>query len=269
MNRFLQLCIVLVATFVYQSAAWANDKRISITGSSTVAPLILEIAKRYEKLHEGSRIDVQTGGSSRGINDVRRGLVDIGMVSRSLKTSEADLTPHLIALDGIGVILHKSNTIQTLSNQQIVDIFQGKIKNWQELGAQDKPITVVNKAEGRSTLELFLKHFALKNSQIKAHVIIGDNQQGIKTVSGNAGAIGYVSIGTAEYEEERGTSIKRVSISGHKATVNSVANGTYPLARQLNLISKGELPPLAEAFIAFAQSSKVNDLIEKQFFVSP
>ena len=48
---------------------------------------------------------------------------------------------------------------------------------------------MVNKAEGRSTLELFLHHFGLKNSEIKAQVVIGDNQQGIKTVAGNVNAM--------------------------------------------------------------------------------
>lgn len=56
-----------------------------ITGSSTVAPLAAEIAKRFESLHPGTRIDVQTGGSSRGIADARSGVADIGLVSRSLK----------------------------------------------------------------------------------------------------------------------------------------------------------------------------------------
>ena len=55
-------------------------------------------------------------------------------------------------------------------------------------------MTVVNKAEGRSTLELFLDYFKLKSPDVQADVVIGDNEQGIKTVAGNPNAIGYVSI---------------------------------------------------------------------------
>ena len=72
-----------------------------------------------------------------------------------------------------------------------------------DFGAQDfsdASITVVNKAEGRSTLEVFLHYFKLKNVDVKAQVVIGDNEQGVKTVAGNRNAIGYVSIGTAEYD---------------------------------------------------------------------
>ena len=129
------------------------------------------------------------------------------------------------------------------------------------------PITVVNKAEGRSTLELFLHHFSLKNSEIKADVVIGDNQQGIKTVSGNLGSIGYVSIGTAEYEEQHGTPIRLLPMEGIPATGENVQKETFPLSRQLNLVVKNTPSPLARKFIKYAQSKDVHDLIEAQFFV--
>ncbi|GEM19877.1 hypothetical protein NONS58_12760 [Nitrosococcus oceani] len=197
------------------------------------------------------------------------GLADIGMVSRALKPTEQDLSAFLIAMDGIGLILHKSNAVNTLSNTQIIDIYIGKITHWKQVGGPDLPITVVNKAEGRSTLELFLHYFALKNSQIKAHVVVGDNQQGIKTVSGNPGAIGYVSIGTAEYEEDRGTPIKLLPMAGQPATVEAVAKGGYPLSRPLNLVIKKTRSGLVKDFIAFAQSAEVKNLVEAQFFVAP
>ena len=73
-------------------AAHAADTKIVITGSSTVAPLIAEIGKRFEEKNPGVRVDVQTGGSSRGINDARSGLANIGMASRALKDGEKDLT---------------------------------------------------------------------------------------------------------------------------------------------------------------------------------
>ncbi|MCI0653551.1 MAG: phosphate ABC transporter substrate-binding protein [Methylococcaceae bacterium] len=246
---------------------WAADERLALTGSSTVAPLALEIAKRFERQKPGVRIDVQTGGSSRGINDVRLGLADIGMVSRALKESEQDLSAYTIAMDGICIILHQSNSIESLTDNQIIDIYSGKITNWQESGGPDRPISVVNKAEGRSTLELFLHYFSLKNSQIKPRIIIGDNQQGIKTVAGNPGAIGYVSIGSAEYEQEHGAAIKRLPLAGEAATLTAVRNGHYPLARPLNLVIKGEGPALVKQFIDFARSSEVDDLVEAQYFV--
>tara|TARA_R110001599_G_scaffold337686_1_gene556197 strand:- start:13976 stop:14788 length:813 start_codon:yes stop_codon:yes gene_type:complete len=242
-------------------------QHLTLTGSSTIAPLVLEIGKRFEQQNPGVRVDVQTGGSSRGINDARTGLADIGMVSRALHETEADLTAYTIAMDGVCMILHRDNSIDVLSNDQIRDIYTGKTRNWRELGGADLPITVVNKAEGRSTLELFLGYFGLKNSQIRASVVIGDNQQGIKTVVGNPGAIGYVSIGTAEYEEQHGLPLKRLRMNAIDASTAQVRAGRFPLSRPLNLVTQGEPKALVLRFIRFAQSPDVDDLVEGQFLV--
>lgn len=245
----------------------ADDKKLVITGSSTVAPLALEIAKRFEQKNPGVRVDVQTGGSSRGVNDARSGVADIGMVSRAMKPDEKDLGASAIALDGVAVILHKSNPVKVLSADQVRAIYTGKVLNWKEVGGKDLRITVVNKAEGRSTLELFTTHFQLKNSEIKAQVVIGDNQQGVKTVAGNPGAIGYVSIGTGEFEVEQGTPLQLLPLDGVAPTSDAVRSGKFPLSRPLNLVTKGEPTGRAKQFIAFARSAQVNDLVKEQFFV--
>ncbi|PPC86029.1 MAG: ABC transporter substrate-binding protein [Hyphomicrobium sp.] len=241
--------------------------KLTITGSSTVAPLVAEIGKRFEQLHPGVRIDVQTGGSSRGIADARSGLADIGMASRDLKSDETDIKGHVIARDGIGMIVNAANPVQSLTDAHIIDIYLGKVTNWKDVGGSDMAISVVNKAEGRSTLELFAQHYKLKNSDIKASVIIGDNQQGIKTVSGNPGAIGYVSIGTAEFEAGQGTPIKLLPLGTVAATVENVQNASFPLSRSLTLVTKDEAKDLPKAFIDFARSKDVHDLVKEQFFV--
>ncbi len=246
---------------------FSAENKLSMTGSSTVAPLALEIAKRFESQNPGVRIDVQTGGSGRGIADARNGTADVGLVSRSLKADESDLQGHTIALDGVAVILHKSNPVGNLSNAQIVGIYTGTIQNWKEVGGKDQKITVVNKAEGRSTLELFAQYFGLKNSQIKAQVVIGDNQQGIKTVAGNPGAIGYVSIGSAEFEIENGVPLKMLSMNGVKPNTENVRNGSFPLSRPLLLVTKGVDTDLRKKFLSFSKSPAVYDLVKEQYFV--
>lgn len=244
-----------------------EQTQLVLTGSSTVAPLAAEIGKRFESLHPGVRVDVQTGGSSRGIADARRGLADIGMASRALKPDENDLLAFSIARDGICVIVHRDNPVDELSDDQVIAIYTDKINNWMEVGGSDAPITVVNKAEGRSTLELFLHHFKLESSDVQADVVIGDNEQGIKTVAGNPNAIGYVSIGTAEYDAAHGVVIKLLPIGGVDASVENVRNGTFPLSRPLNLVTKTEPQGLARQFIEFAQSEQVHDILKEQYFV--
>lgn len=250
-----------------ENSALPNPEKLVLTGSSTIAPLAAEIGKRFESLHPNVRVDVQTGGSSRGVNDARAGLADIGMASRALKADEAELKSFTIALDGICIITHTANPVRALDKQQIIDIFTGKIGNWNQVGGNDAPITVVNKAEGRSTLELFLHHFGLQNTDIQAQVVIGDNQQGIKTVAGNPNAIGYVSVGAAEYEAGHAAAIKLLPLDGIEASVANLRNGRFPLSRPLNLVTKTAPAGIAKTFMDFAGSAAVNDLIEAQYFV--
>ncbi|MFG6439809.1 phosphate ABC transporter substrate-binding protein [Roseateles sp. LKC17W] len=242
--------------------------KITIVGSSTIAPLMSEIAKAFEKKNPGVRIDVQSGGTSRGVLDVRQGTAQIGMVSRALKADEqSELRRVLLALDGLSLIVHKSNPVKSLSKDQVVGIYSGKITNWRDVGGPDLPINVVSKAEGRSTLEIFSHYFGLPYKDIKAHVVIGDNQQGIQTVSGVPAGIGYVSIGTAEYEAGHGAAIRLVPLDGHVPSTAAVAQGGYPLSRELNLVFKADNEAQLDGLLKFAKTPEAAQLATKQFFV--
>lgn len=267
MKVFKLFLALSISFWTANIASAADNNKLTLTGASTVAPLALELGKRFEKFNSNVRVDVQSGGSSRGVADTRSGIANIGMVSRPLNPDENDLHVFTIAHDGVALIVNRDNPITSLNDDQIRAIYTGKIKDWKELGGRPGPITVVNKAEGRSTLELFLHYFSIKNSQIKAHVVIGDNQQGIKTVSGNPGAVGYVSIGTAEFEASNGSKIRLLPMGAIAATTENVRLGKFPLARPLNLITKDEPRGLVKQFIEFARSNKNEDLIREQFFV--
>lgn len=244
-----------------------RQDHLTLTGSSTIAPLAQELGKRFEQLHPGVRIDVQAGGSSRGVSDARSGAVDIGMASRALNADEADLKAFPVARDGVAVIVHQSNPVQVLTRAQIIDLYTGKVRSWSAVGGAGGAVVVVNKAEGRSTLELFLHHFGLKASAVRADVVIGDNQQGIKTVEGNPLAIGYVSIGTAEFEAGHGAAIKLLPMDGVAPSTQSVRDGTFPLARPLNFVTRKAPQGLAKEFIDFAMSAQADDIIRKEYFV--
>lgn len=259
-GRWLALALAL------SGCAPKDVEKIVLTGASSVAPLAAEIGKRFEA-RRGVRVDVQTGGSGRGIHDARRGLSDIGLVSRELKDDEKDLAAFPVARDGVCVILHKDNPAASLSDAQVVGIYAGAIRSWKDLGGRDAPITVVTKAEGRSTLELFLAYYKLKSADLRAHVVIGDNAQGIKTVAGNPDAIGYVSIGAAEAELKRGTAIKLLPTSGVAPTLENVASGAFPLSRPLNLVVRRAPEGRVKDFIDFARSPEVQDLVRGHSFV--
>ncbi len=259
-------CAVLGAACAGETAA-GRLETLTLTGSSTVAPLVAELGVRFEQAHPGLRVDVQSGGSSRGIADARAGHAELGMVSRHLADGEDDLVAYTIALDGVGLIAHETQALDGLTSEQVRAIFTGEVRDWREVGGTPGPIIVVNKADGRATLAVFLEHFGLEARQIRADVIAGENEQAIKTLVGAPGAIGYVSIGTAEVDIAAGVPIKLLALDGVSASSASVTAGRYPLARPLSLVSSGTPTPLALEFLAFARSTDNADLVRREAFV--
>lgn len=260
--------VLLGITAMGTAGSDEEARRLELTGSSTVAPLAAEIARRFEVEHPGVRVDVQTGGSSRGIADARSRLVQVGMVSRELTADEgADLTAHPVARDGVALVVHADNPVPGLDSEQVRAIWRGEVEDWSELGGPPGPVTVVHKAEGRATLVVFLEHFGLRNAEVEADVIVGDNQQGIRTVAGNPGAVGYVSVGEVEVEAARGVPIRVVRLDGVEPTPATVADGSYGLGRMLNLVTPGEPSGLAAEFVEYARSPAVRDLVRAQGFV--
>lgn len=245
--------------------------QLTLTGSSTVAPLAAEIARRFEGLHPAVRIDVQTGGSGRGIRDAHSGAADIGMSSRALKPEELDgVKTHTIAWDGVAFVVHRDNPVTELTKEQLIAIYTGEIDNWRDVGGNDGPIIVSNRAEGRSEFDLMIGYLDLEPTQIKADVIDGETQQTIKTVTTNANAITYTSVGAAQYAAENDAPLKLLRLGGVPASTETVQSGEFPLARPLVFIQPtGQPHELADELARYALSPAVDDLTASLGYVPP
>ncbi len=264
------LSAVALLTFVALPgcARHANSETVIVTGSSTIAPLAADVAREFERAHPGVRVDVQTGGSSRGLTDTRRGLAQIGMVSRALGPHEHDVVGFSVAIDGVCVITHRDNPINSLSKSQVQKIYTGAIEHWSEIGGAHQPITVVSKAAGRSTLAVFLQYVGCDSTDIDADVVIGDNEQGIKTVAGNPTAIGYVSVGAAESALARGVAIRIPSLDGVQPSTSTIRDGSHPIRRVLNLVTLTRPEGVTRQFIDYFRSEAAHELIARHYFVS-
>ncbi len=282
MTALIRFFVVMLATIILTgcgirptaqgASTGGTSERMSgtlhVSGSSTIAPLASEIARRFEARYPEVRVDVQTGGSSRGIADVVTDLADIGMSSRALKPSEAaDRQTWTVAMDGVAFIIHVSNPVTSLTVEQLRSIYTGDITNWSAVGGEDAEITVINRAAGRSELELVTHFFSIVPAEIAADVIAGENQQGLKMVAGDPHAITYLSVGASEYEAALGVPIKLLPLQGIAATTRTVADGTYPLSRPLILVTSLDPSPIALAFIELARSLDVHDLVEDLSYV--
>ena len=230
---------------------------LTVTGSTTVMPIAEVAAAEFEAANPGKRVLVSGIGSSAGIEAVTKGTCDIGTSSRDLKPEEKTLglVDIKIALDAIAVIVNPSNPVTGLTKPQVSDIFQGKIKNWKEVGGPDLEIGLVNRDEASGTREAFSK-FVLGTADFDptAAVLPGTGQ--VRSVVAQApGAVGYISLGFVD------PSVKALAIDGIPANETTVGNGTYPLSRYLHFLTKGEPTGLAKAYIDFVLSPKIQESV--------
>ncbi len=247
------------------TAPWSG--RLLITGSSTIGPLMLEVGKRFQALHPGVRIEVQTGGSNRGIKDVTQGKADIGMVSRALTKEESGLFGFAIGRDGVCLVVHKSNPVYSLTSQQVADIYTGKITNWNKAGGRDAPIAVMNARQEYSSVRLFTRFFGIEYADIRAQMVLGDNLERVNAIEENPNGITYLSIGTAQRQAETGAPIKLLPVEGVAATQRNIRSGNFPISRPLLLVTKRPPTGMSKEFINFSLSSSVTDLITQHDFV--
>ena len=175
--------------------------------------------------------------------------------------------PVVVARDGIAMIVNADNPVDAITRAEVRALYRGETDNWQALGWTDRPVTVINKSSGRATLTRFLEYFGLDNRNVEADMVIGENQQGIQAVASAPAAIGYVSVGAAEYEADAGTAIRLLKLDGVAASTSAVGAGRYPLGRDLNLITTGERSAMVQRFLDFARSDAVADLYRKHYFV--
>ena len=171
---------------------------ITIAGSTSVQPLAEELAGAFMDMYPDVRIDVQGGGSSVGVQSANERIADIGNASRELKDSEKpyNLHEHVIAKDGIAVVVNPANDIGQITMEQVQKVFAGEVTNWKDLGGKDTGITVVNREEGSGTRGAF-EEIVMGEASFIDNAIIQPSTGAVKqTVSTDPNAIGYISMGS-------------------------------------------------------------------------
>jgi phosphate transport system substrate-binding protein len=282
---------VLLVLFMAATIAHGQEK-ITTAGSSTIFPIVQDAAKAFKQTHPDVAFVVGGGGSSHGVKAVGLNEVNIGQASRDVKESEMkqfpNLIPYKIGLDGVAVIVSSANPLNAITKKQVQDIYTGKITNWKELGGDDAPIQLITKEEGRSTLELFLHYFDLESKEIGTGAnkitvhktkedadfstaeasLIGANNEAIAKVITKTNAIAYVSIGTAQEIAHKGGKVKLLDLDGVKATIDNVANETYPLRRPLHVVTNGEPKGAVKEFIDFLLSEDGQKIVKSHEFIT-
>lgn len=271
MKRAFLLCMMLAAVplgaFAQATAPAPLAGKLLITGSSTMAPMVEELVKRFRARHPGLVITVEAGGSGRGVADALAGRADIGMASRELSPKEKALFAIPIARDGVAFVVHKENPVEALTRAQALSVFTGGITDWKALGGRSAPIVVITRKPEGGVMEIVPHYLGIAPEAIRAEHAIGPNADVLRFIVANRNAIAFFSVGAADDAVQKGLPVKPLALDGVMPGIGSVRDGTWPLARPLNLLTRRVPAGAAKAFVEYALSPAAREVILEHDFV--
>lgn len=235
-----------------------EDKKLSgsitLVGSTSMEKLSNAVAEDFMNKNGGVMVTAEFVGSGAGIEAVTKGTADIGNSSRNLKDAEkeAGAVENIVAIDGIAVVLDKSNTVTNLTKDQLIGIYTGTIRNWSELGGNDQPIVVIGREAGSGTRGAFEEILKVEDQCVYANEL--DNTGAVMAkVASTAGAIGYVSLDVVD------DSVLVADLDSVAATAENIKAGNYFLSRPFVMATKGEISEQSELIQAFFDYMKSED----------
>lgn len=239
---------------------------VNTDGSTSMDKVVKGLAEVFMEENTGVTVNYTGSGSGAGVEAVLSGTADIGLASRGLKEQETGegAVAHVIALDGVAVIIHPGNPVTDLSGEQIAKIFTGEISNWSELGGENAVIAVYGREAGSGTRSAFeeIVDVADKCAYINEYSSTGDM---VGSVAGNPNAIGYASLASVN------ESVKAVKVNGVECTEETIKNGSYQIQRPFVMITKEgvALSDAAQAFLDYAKSEAAAEIIALAGAVAP
>ena len=254
----------------------AATETLTLTGSTTVLPIAQAVADAYMQAHPEANIQVSGGGSGVGIQAIINQKVDIGMssadVSAAQKAQDSNMNIITIAHDGIAIIVNPANTIQDISLAQVKSIYNGSVTSWSSIpGAgmanSNNQIVVVGRDSSSGTRTYFDQVVMMNtNDTMSMHE---DNSNGavLQEVAQTPNAIGYISIG---YLDNTVKALPIITTNGHviAPSVATVKDKTYPIHRDLYMITNGKPTGLANDYINFLLSPAGQQIVVAQGYVA-
>ena len=247
------------------TASSKDTTTISISGSTSVGPLMEKIQEKYEEENNNVTLEIQQNGSGAGIKDVISGISEIGMSSRELKDEEkGSVQGTTVAYDGIALLVNPENPVKNISLEDVKKIYTGEITNWKEIGGDDAPIVVVSREEGSGTIDAFQEIVGYESEELLKDATISDGSGAVKTtVAGNKNAIGFASF---EYIDN---TVSALNINDVEPTADNVKSGDYKLSRPFILVTKEDsLTENGQKLIDFVLSAEGQQIVEENKLIT-
>jgi phosphate transport system substrate-binding protein len=228
------------------------------------------------------QIEIHAHGTKTAFEDLKTGLCDIGMASQKISQEDRDkLLPllgdltsnaseHVLALDGIAIIIHPSNPVRTLTLSQLADIFSGVITDWSQVGGRAGTIAVYARDDKSGTYGFF------KDSVLKTHnkTLIAnaqrfeDSRKLSESVGSDSAGIGFIGLNYVGSNKVVGLADN--GVEALKPNLRTIKTEDYMLSRRLYLYT-AERPSnrYVFKFIEFALGPSAYPVIDKSGQVSP
>lgn len=279
MNWKMKLIAGMLACGLCAGTAVAEENKLVLDGSTTVGPIAKAFAEYTMANTPGLNITVNESGSGNGAKSLIHSVCDIANMSRFMKDKEFAAAvengvmpvAHVVAMDGLPVLVHPSNPIEGLTVEQVRDIYTGKITNWSQVGGPDMEIVVVSRDTNSGTYETF--HNLVMTHKVDGEKIKEKVKDGAEYVGSNGGirtrvqttpaAIGYAGLGFVD------KSVKALEINEVYPTRQTVTSGRYPISRALFMFTDGypKLGTPVHAFVTLHLTEKGQEIIEDIGFV--
>ena len=177
-------------------------------------------------------------------------------VKEELQEANVQLEQKPIGVDALVFIVNEDNPVQALSQQQLRDIYAGKITNWKDVGGDDGEIVLVGREAGSGTRDGFESIVDVKDSCKYAQELTATGAV-ISAVEANPLAIGYASLSAV------GDTVAMVTVEGVECSEDTVKDGSYKIQRPFVFVTNksAALSEQAQAFFDFATSADAADLI--------
>ncbi|MGH2606528.1 MAG: phosphate ABC transporter substrate-binding protein [Anaerolineales bacterium] len=281
----MALAVAVAAACATPSSGPPPDALVGQTlenkGSDTMVNLALAWAEAYQGLHPEVRISVTGGGSGTGLAGLIQGTVDLANASRQIKPEEIaeaqangiEPTEFIVARDAIAVIVHPSNPVDELTLGQISAIYSGEIRNWSEVGGEDRPIVRLSRETNSGThvyfLETVLRGGDPENETLFSPdtLLLPSSEGIIAEVRQNPNTIGYDGLG---YVTPDVKVIAVTAAEGEPAVLPSsatVASEQYPVARDLYMYTPGAPEGLVADYLAWILGQEGQRLVDELGFV--
>lgn len=263
MKNIKSIFLIPLVAVILIASSFAEQSKITVKGSDTMVILAQKWAELYMKNNPTASIQVTGGGSGVGITALINGTTDICNSSRPMKQTEIEKLKARYntlgvqipcAKDGITIFLNEANKVEELTLKQLSDIYQGKIKNWKEVGGNDAEIRLYGRENSSGTYTYF--HDEVVKADYAASVqSLPGTAAVVNAVKKDVNGIGYG--GAAYAVGVKHAKVKKDANSpAFIPTAETIGKGEYPITRYLYMYVRNRPTGEAKKYIDWILSQE-------------